>query len=190
MRTQGQPPMPINNLHELNLAMAKLNPPNTGISVSQLEVKGASLPMLDLEIRANPTTLYNGMKRADVLQALKPGLAARVQTHPITYAYDTHGDKHFEGGPQGTKFQGAKTVVNPFLVQKIAHELGRIRRHANGQKQTYYLSDAPNQYTNGQAMAIQVDYEVSPAEKITYHGYPRDVTAYVLSTSLGGAPIP
>jgi hypothetical protein len=39
-------------------------------------------------------------------------------------------------------------------------------------------------------MAVQVDYEFSPVEKITYHGYPRDVTAYVLSTTLGGPEIP
>jgi hypothetical protein len=156
-----------------------------------LEVKGANLAMLDLEIHANGLTLYNGISRAEVLAALKPGLTARVNTHPITYSYDTHGDKHVPGGPAGTKFTASRLVVNPTLETKIAAQLGRIRRHANGAKRTYYLTDVPTPHTNGQDLCIQVDYEPWPAEKITYHGYPRGtVTVKGLAVTLGGAPIP
>jgi hypothetical protein len=143
MYTQGNQARQINNLNELNSALLRLKPSISGIALSMLEVKGASPAMLDLVIQTSTLTLYDGMKRTEILAALKPGLTARVQTHPIRYEYDTHGDKHFEGGPAGTKFRGDKNAVNAFLVQKIAPELGRIRRHANGKKQTYYLSDMP-----------------------------------------------
>jgi hypothetical protein len=145
--------------------------------------------MLDHVITNAGTTLYDGMKRSELLTALKPALALRVGAHPITYTYDTHGDKHFPGGPAGTKFTGTKVAVNPLLVAMIAAQLGRIRRDANGAAQTYYLSAAPQAYTGGQALAIQVDYTPGPPDSITYHGYPRAVTSYVLSRSLGGAPI-
>ena len=190
MFSQDQPPLPINNLHTLNTALMRLQPQITGLSLSMLETKGANLVMLDAVIAAAAVTLFNGMKRADVLAALKPALAARVNTQPITYTYDTHGDKHFDGGPAGTKFVGTKITINPLLVAKIAPFLGRIRRDANGRATTYYLSDGPTNYTNGQQLAIQVDYTPGPPETITYHGYPRAVTAYVLSKTLGGAPIP
>ncbi len=190
MRTQDLPPQQITNLHGLNTALMRLKPSITGIDLSMFQLKGVSAAMLDAEIAANQFSLYDSLKRGDLLAALKPGLTARVATHPIAYAYDPHGDKHFEGGPAGTKFSAAKGVVNPFLQQKVAAHLGRIRRHANGKTKTYYLSEAPNQYTKGMQLAVQVDYEASPVEKITYHGYPRDVVAYVLSETLGGAPIP
>jgi hypothetical protein len=190
MFSQDVPTQPIVNLHALNTALMRLQPAISGIALSMLETKGANLAMLDHVIRANPTTLYNGIKRADVLSALKPALVTRVNTQPITYTYDTHGDKHFEGGTAGTKFVGTKQVINPLLVNLISPNLGRIRRDANGNAQTYYLSEPPQTYTNGQQLAIQVDYSPGLVETITYHGYPRDVTVYVLSRALGGAPIP
>ncbi|MGC2657185.1 MAG: hypothetical protein WA324_04340 [Bryobacteraceae bacterium] len=154
-----------------------------------LETKGVTVAIMNHAIAANPMILYNGMKRSEVLTALKTGLVALVNTHPLTYTYDTHGDKHFPGGPAGTKFTGTKLQVNPLLVALITPELGRIRRDANGSAQTYYLSSTPMMYTNGQQLAIQVDYVPGPPETITYHGYPRAVTGYVLSRALGGAPI-
>jgi hypothetical protein len=189
MFTQDQPARRINTLNELNTALLRLNPSISGIALSMLEVKGASMPMLDAEIARNTLTLYDGIKRTEALAALKPGVVDLVETYGITFAYDPHGDKHFPGGPDGTKFRGTKAEVNPFIVDMIRPLVGRIRRHANGQNKTYYLTSGPNKYTNGQAMAVQVDYVYSP-EKIGYHGYPRDVTAYTLSETLGGPAIP
>jgi hypothetical protein len=181
----------IDNLTKLNPALLLLSPSISGIDLSMLEVKGASLAMLDAEIQASPCALYNGMKRTEVLTALRPGLAARVDTFPIAYAYDTHGDKHFPGGPAGTKFTAGQGQVNPTLEAKITPLLGRIRRHANGAVQTYYLTDWPTLHTGGQDLCIQIDYVPDRPETITYHGYPRGtIPVKCLSTKLGGPAIP
>ena len=190
MQSQDVPPIPLTNLTALNNALMRLKPGISGIDLTMLETKGANRLMLDLVITACHTGLYNSMKRGEVLAALKPLLAARVNTHPITYTYDVHGDKHFDGGPQGTKFEGTKAHVNPLLTALIAPHVGRIRRHANGKVQTYYLTEPVQTYTRGQQLAIQVDYTPGPPDNIGFHGYPRDVNAYVLSTTLAGPPIP
>src|SRR5690606_21145057 len=124
MFSQDRPPQPITTLHQLNAALLRLQPSITGIDTSMLVVRGVSLPMLNDEIRTNALTLYNGIKRTEVVGAMQGGLAARVNTHPIAFVYDTHGDKHFPGGPQGTKFSDGKDVVNPFLVQLITPLVG------------------------------------------------------------------
>lgn len=182
-------PQAINNLNELNDELKDLKPSISGIALSMFEVKGANSAMLDHVIANNSTTLYDGIKRGDILQALKTDLTARVNNHPITFTYDVHGDKHFPGGPAGTKFGGVKAVVNPALEALINPHIGRIRRDANGKAQTYYQTEPPQPYTNGQAVAIQVDYTAGSPDGITYHGYPRDVVAYRLSRTLGGTAI-
>jgi len=170
----------------------RLMPQITGIDLSMLQTKGANLLMFDFVIANNATTLYNGIKRGEILTALRPALATRVNTHPLPLTYDVHGDKHFPGGPPGTKFTDTKAVINPLLVAMITPHTGRIRRDANGKNQTYYLSMPQQPYTalNGPELAIQVDYLAGPPDSITYHGYPRDVHAFVLSRTLGGLPIP
>jgi len=190
MFSQDQPPQQITSLHLLNTALLRLTPSITGIDMSMLQTKGANRAMLDAVIAANATTLYNGIKRADILDAIKTPLAAAVNTHPITYAYDAHGDKHFPGGPAGTKFTQGKAVVNPALQVLIGAQLGRIRRDANGKAQTYYYPLAAQGYTNGMPLCIQVDYAPGPPETITYHGYPdAGVVVLVLSRAKGGAAI-
>jgi hypothetical protein len=154
-----------------------------------LQTIGTTIAILNAVIAANAMTLYNGIKRADVINAIKPPLAVAINNTPLAYTYDTHGDKHFPGGPQGTKFTGTAAVINPQLVNLIRPQVGRIRRDANGSNQTYYLTTGPTPYTGGQQLAIQVDYQVGPPETITYHGYPRAVAVIGLSRTLGGAPI-
>jgi len=188
MFSQDQPPQQLNSLTTLNFALLRLDPSISGIALSDMQTTGANVPIFDFVIGADATTLYNGIKRGELIRILQPALAARVNTHSITLTYDTHGDKHFPGGPPGTKFTAGKTVVNPVLETLIRAQIGRIRRDANGRSQTYYLSERPNQYTNGESFAIQIDYTASP-EGITYHGYPRDVRVYVLSRTLGGVAI-
>ena len=60
------------NLHGLNTALMRLQPSISGISLSMLEKKGASLAMLDQVIVEDQTSLFNGMKRAAIITALKP----------------------------------------------------------------------------------------------------------------------
>ena len=190
MFSQDQPAQQLTNLNTLNAALMRLNPAITGIDTGMLQTRGVTIAILNAVFNADPLTLYNGIKRVDVINAIKPPLALAVNNTPIAYAYDTHGDKHFPGGPQGTKFTGTAAVINPQLVNLIRPQVGRIRRDANGTTQTYYLSTGPTGYTGGQQLAIQVDYEAGPPERISYHGYPRAVTVIGLSRTLGGAPIP
>lgn len=173
MRDHKQPPGVINDLNQLNIAMTRLTPAITGISSSMLEVPAATAPMLNAEIAANTLTLYNGMKRADILTKLKPGLTARVNTTAMAYSYDVHGEKHFPGGPKGTKFNAGKDVVNPILQALIDGQRGRIRRDAKGTKQSYYLTSGAIPQSGGSNICIQVDYLPHP-ELITFHGYPDD----------------
>jgi hypothetical protein len=188
MFSQDQPAQQINDLHTLNAALMRLD--ITGIDRSMLQTRGATIAILNAVIAASPFTLYERIKRSDVIDAIKPALALAVNNTPIAFTYDTHGDKHFPGGPAGTKFTGTAAVINPQLVNIIRPQVGRIRRDANGTKQTYYLTTGVQTYTNGQQLAIQVDYEVGPPEQITYHGYPRAVAVIGLSRTLGGVPIP
>jgi hypothetical protein len=192
MFSQDIPQRPITDLNQLNAALMRLNPSISGISVSMFQTRGVTLPILNAVIAASPLTLYHGMKRAEVLDALKAPLANAVNTHAITFTYDTHGDKHFPGGPPGTKFTGSKLTVNPQLVALIQPEVGRIRRDANGRNQTYYLTVTPKPYSNGMSVCIQVDYSVGlTTEGITYHGYPdSSVHVHVLSRTKGGTPVP
>src|ERR1035438_1343518 len=104
MFTHDALPQRITNLNSLNVELMKLNPSITGLSLSMLETKGSSLAMLDFVIANSQMTMFNGIKRGDILAALKAPLAARVISAPITFTYDTHGDKHFPGGDAGTKF--------------------------------------------------------------------------------------
>jgi len=171
--------------------LLKLNPSITGISLSMFQTPGANDQMVNLAINQNHTILYDSMKRKDVLNALKPGLVNLVNNHPATFTYDPHGDKHFPGGPKGTKFNGTKQVVNPQLVNIITPNVGRIRRDANGKNQSYYLTtNGITQCPNGDDLTIQVDFNYAN-DTITYHGYPdRNVLRHSLSRVKGGNPIP
>jgi len=190
MFTQDVPAKAIANLNDLNAALMRLNPSISGISVSMLETKGATLAMLNTAIAANNTNLYNGMKRAELLTALKAPLAPMVNTFATTFHYDNHGDKHFPGGPPGTKFAMGKATVNPALETLIGAQLGRIRRDANGQNQSYYYTLGVQPYSGGKNVCIQVDYTAGPPDSITYHGYPdASVVVLVLSRSKGGPAI-
>jgi hypothetical protein len=185
----------ISDLTQLNQALMRLEPAISGIDSGMLGVRGATLAMINDEIANNVLTLYDGIKRADVLKAIGPGVTERVDTHPITTCTDdVHGDKHFPGGLAGTKFTvgagaNAKKDVNEFLKRMILPLRGRIRRDANGTTQPYYLTERPNDYTNGQNLVIQVDY-VASRDAITFHGYPdANVRVYSLSRTKGGQHI-
>ena len=189
MFSQDANPIQLTTLNALNSALARLVPSNTGIDSGMLAVRGSNLTMLNAEIAANPFRLYDGVKRGEILTALRPGLTNRVNTDPITFVFDVHGLKHFPGGPAGTKFTDGQVTVNPILTALINPHRGRIRRHANGQTKTYYLTAPAIASSGGQTIAIQVDYTPHP-ETIGFHGYPRAVAVFGLSESLGGPAIP
>lgn len=182
----------LNTLAALNAALGQLVPPIQALTLVGMGAPGATTAMLDSLIEADNTNLYDSMT-ADELPDLKTPLRALVNTHPITFEYDPHGDKHFPGGSPGTKFvmgKANKATVNTYLQNKINPLRGRIRRDANGILRTYYLTEGPGQYTNGKKLTVQLEYTPSP-EKITFHGYPDDsVTVYSLSRSKGGTAIP
>jgi hypothetical protein len=183
----------LNTLTALNAALGNLNPAIPGLTLVGMAAPGATAAMLDSLIAADNTNLYDSMTAADLPDLATP-LRALVNTHPIAFQYDTHGDKHFPGGPAGTKFvmgtTGTKAIVNTYLQNKINPLRGRIRRDANGVARTYYLTEGPGQYTGSAKLTVQVDYTASP-EKITFHGYPdAGVTVYSLSRSKGGPAIP
>ena len=180
----------LNTLNDLNKALFKLKPEITGIDQSMLAVAGSNLTILNEAIRADNTTLHDGMKRADVINALKPDLVKLVNTHPAkAYTYDSHGDKHFPGGPDGTKFTAGKSTVNPKLVNLIRPQLGRIRRDAKGANQTYYYTLDGIPECGGKDLTIQIDYNARE-DSIGYHGYPdASVTVHSLSRSKGGSAI-
>ncbi len=177
------------NLHQLNEALRKLSPEITGISLDMLETSGANLNLLNIAIDRSPAQLYDSMKRREVLDLLKLPLANLVNTHAATYIYDTHGDKHFPGGPAGTKFTAGRATVNPLLENLIIPEIGRIRRNAKGRDQSYYLTTGGNAHSGRSDITIQVDFTFS-SDTVTYHGYPDSgVTRYVLSRTKNGEPI-
>jgi hypothetical protein len=190
MFSQDVPAVPLTTLDTLNAALMRLQPSISGIGSAMLEVPGMSTTMLNAEIAGNPFTLYNGVKRADVLNALRPGLANRVNNDPINFVFDQHGEKHFPGGPPGTKFTAGQAIVNPILTGMINPHRGSIRRHANGQVKTYYLTAPAIAHSDGATIAIQVDYTPDP-ESIGFHGYPRaNLAVFRLSETLGGPAIP
>lgn len=179
----------LTNLTELNNALFKLNPQITGVSLSMFQVPGANNTMLNLAIQQNNSVLYDSMKRKDVLDALRIPLTNLVNNHPSTYNYDPHGAKHFPGGPAGTKFTAGSGVVNPQLVALIQPEIGRIRRDARGNNQSYYFTAAGIAQCGNSDLTIQVDFDFA-SDSITYHGYPDNgVVVYALSRTKNGAAI-
>jgi hypothetical protein len=183
----------ITTLSELNDAMRKLTPEITGISVDMLERKGANRYFLNMAIANSYSSLYDGITRADILEALRPELEAVIDTQPTTFSWDSHGAKHFPGGPDGTKFTSSKEDVNPVVEPIIAAEIGRIRRNANGANANYYLTHGgigynPSDYPD---TTIQVDFIFSEddQDRVEYHAYPDNVNNYSLSRDKGGADI-
>jgi hypothetical protein len=183
----------LSTLAELNDALRKVEPEITGISSSMMETPGTSLHFMNLAIAQTQGGIYDGLTRGDLLTELRPELATVIDTEAPTFTYDTHGDKHFPGGPQGTKFSAAAGTVNPILEGIILPNIGRIRRNANGANATYYLTQAGiNECPNGQDLTIQVDfiYNDYAIDTISYHGYPDDsVTRYSLARDKGGTDI-
>ncbi|MEH2399840.1 eCIS core domain-containing protein [Nostoc sp.] len=180
----------LSDINALNTALFNLTPQITGISLDMLETPGATLAMLNMVINQNTDVLYNSMKRSEVLTFLKPALEQTVDTKVPHYVYDTHGDKHFQGGPQGTKFQGDSQAVNPKLENLITSEIGRIRRHANGRDENYYYTLAGVAECRGMDLTIQLTYSAA-SDTVNYHGYPdNSVIKHRLSDTKGGEPIP
>ena len=180
----------LQNLAELNDALFKLSPQITGISLSMFQIPGANISMLNHAIAQSNLMLYDGIKRMEIINALRMSLATLVNSHPPTFHYDTHGDKHFPGGDPGTKFSAGSSVVNPKLRTLILPLIGRIRRDAKGKKQSYYLTTNGIPECKGMDLTIQVDFDFE-TDSITYHGYPDDnVISYALSRTKNGSPIP
>ena len=92
----------IQNFIQLNAKLAELVPALVPHNLATFATLGANTAMLDAAIGASNFNLYNSLTSADLVLALQTPLAALVNTHPAVFQYDTHGDKHFPGGPQGT----------------------------------------------------------------------------------------
>lgn len=179
----------INNDAQLQVALGNLVPPVRGMIAAQYEARGATPAMLNAAIAASNLNLYDGMSRGELLRELRPRVDHEVANTAATYHYDPHGDKHFPGGPPGTKFTAGAAVVNPILRQIIAAQIARIRRDAHGHNQTYYYTLAGIPQCAGRDLTIQVDYNYAH-DSITYHGYPDDgVLNHSLSRNKNGAPI-
>jgi hypothetical protein len=180
----------LNSLASLNAALALLNPVVAAVTLAGVGVAGATAAMLDQVIAANKETLYDQIGQADVIAFYYGALATAVDTQPPTYSYDTHGNKHFPGGPSGTKFSASKETVNPQLESLILAQIGRIRRDAAGAKTNYYYTLAGITQCRGKDLVIQINY--NPAtDTIDYHGYPDDnVQVRSLSRDKGGQAIP
>ncbi len=181
----------IETLNDLNTALLKLSPSITGIDSSMFQMPATTLAMMNAVIKADTTVLRDGITRAEILNKLKPALLIQINTRPASaYTYDTHGDKHFPGGSDGSKFTKDKSTVNPKLVAFITPVLGRIRRDAKGKNQSYYLTNAGIPECGGKHLTIQVDFNYAN-DSIMYHGYPdASVTVYSLSRAKGGTAIP
>ena len=180
----------LKTLTDLNNALNKLVPQITGISSDMLSVKGFNLNILNAAIANSNFHLYDKMTRSEVLTELNTALPALVNSYPINYIYDTHGDKHFTGAGGASRFTSPAAVVNPKLVSIIASDLGSIRRDAAGSNQTYYYTgDAIPECGAIKSLTIQIDYCFSP-ESITYHGYPdAGVITNTLSRTKNGTAI-
>lgn len=185
---------PINNLTELNKALSKLTSNVGPISLGMFKVLGANEAFLNNVIEQSHESLYEGILLEDIIKALEPDLARRIDTATTKFIYDEHGDKHFKTSGSGTKFVlngSSKEAINRKIVEFIQPHIGRIRRDANRQKQNYYLTrGAIPECGNIRHLVIQVDFIFQP-ESITYHAYPdKDVKNYSLSRTKGGAEIP
>jgi hypothetical protein len=177
------------NLHDLNEALKNLKPSIAGIDLSMLGVPGINRNMMNIAVKTCQEHLYHGIKRQDVISLLKKLCNNLVETTQAEYIYDTHGDRHFPGGPPGTKFLSGKTVVNPKLEEIINPHIGQIRRDANGKEQSYYLTKSGIPECGNSNLTIQVDFNAA-TDTITYHGYPdNNVTKYVLSRTKTGPSI-
>jgi hypothetical protein len=194
MFDKGVSRLQLSNFNALNGALMKLKPSISGISSEHFQVRGLRYSMIDRVISINATTLYDGMKRADIIDALKPGLEAAVNNTELSaYTYEEHGKKHFPGGTDGSKFTADKETVNPLLITAIRSVKGAIRRNVtkdqNGKlrdKQAYYLSIDPNDYSDGHYIVIQIGYDVK-TDAVEFHGYPdKTVKVAVLSHTKGG----
>lgn len=182
----------INSLVELNAALQRLNPRVDPIDLQNIGVIGVTAPMLDAIIKADNSELFDFMDFNEVILLYKAALTRAVNEMLPTFTYDIHGDKHFPGGPAGTKFiKGTKADINRKIEELLKPLIGRIRRDANGQNRTYYYTGdldphCPPSYPN---LVVQVDY-IAATDTINYHGYPADVRVFALSRTIGGSQIP
>jgi hypothetical protein len=175
----------------LNAALGALTPPVAAIGLADFPAAiGASAAMLDRVIAGNTDMLYDTLTRAEVIAFYAAALLTERDTSQPRFDYDSHGDKHFPGGPKGTKFTAGKGTVNPILEGILGAEIGRLRANANGAKTLYYYTGpAIGECPAGHILTIQLDYDPA-TDTLGYHGYPdRFDGAHSLSRAKGGAAI-
>ena len=181
----------IESLVQLNKALLNLSPSISGISVDMLNCKGANVKFLDAAILIANLDLYNGIRRGDIIKKLSPLVEEIICNTSFNFEYDSHGDKHFPGGPRGTKFTANKDTVNPKIEEIINKYKGQIRKYANGEEVTlYYTGDRIDECPKDiRGLTIQLTFSPS-SNTVQYHAYPDDsIRCNSLSTTKGGSNI-
>lgn len=180
----------IKTLIELNQELLHLNPSISGISSDMIFGFGININvnLLNAIISRSKIELYDGIKRSDILNSLKDVASTVLNDTPINCIYDTHGDKHFPGGPSvGTKFTAKKEIVNPQIENYIQQIKGRIRLFSKDRALYLTLPGifCPRGYSD---LTVQIVYNFKN-DTIIYHGYPDNVDRYSLSLTKGDVDI-
>jgi hypothetical protein len=183
----------LNTLTTLNAALANLNPAVAAITLANLGVPGVTTAMVNAAIAADNNQIYDSITQADVILWYTAALTTAVNTTVPPYTLDAHAiPKHYQGGTAKwhNKFTANMATVNPILTTAITAEIGRIRRDANGNNQTYYLIMGHIAQSQGFNVTIQADYNFA-ADSVGYHGYPdNNAPVLKLARTKAGAAIP
>lgn len=172
----------ISNLVELNAALAQLKPPVPALTLPLMNVPHATAVMLDEVIEADKNYLYDELTQPEVIDYYTVPLQTKVNAHltrPLNFLYQDHGNKHFFGGPKGTKFIGAKGTINAAFETLIQNHSREIRTAATNKFDLILPTDGtcPAKDDNRRpvrCIKIQLAYDAD-ADRVEYHGYPYHV---------------
>lgn len=169
------------NLNELNNVLQHLTPSISGVSSDMFHKYSDIADFLNAAIMESHYVVIDGIKRTDLFKEIDPILMRYAENNNFRkIEYDTHGDKHFVGGPNtGTKFKGAKESVNKILTDVIDKNKEKIRSIPERSEQSVelyvQLIDSFQVCPDGYDMiTIQVSYDKAN-DSIVFHGYPDNI---------------
>ena len=171
----------ISNLNELNNALLHLTPSISGVSSDMFHKYFGIADFLNAAIKESNIVVINGIKRTDLFKNIDSILMRYAENNNFRQIeYDTHGDKHFVGGPNtGTKFKETKENVNKILTDVIDKNKEKIRSIPERSEQSVelyvQLTDSFHVCPKGYDMiTIQVSYD-KVKDTIVFHGYPDNI---------------